>query len=46
MMRAVLLATGLFVLLAACNTFQGLGQDVQEGGQAITDTAEDVEEEM
>lgn len=29
--------------LAACNTFEGLGQDVESGGEAITDTADDVE---
>jgi entericidin B len=45
-MRAALIAMGLFAFLAACNTFQGLGQDVQQGGAAITDTAEDVEDEM
>jgi predicted small secreted protein len=45
-MRAALLALGLFGLLAACNTVQGLGQDVQEGGETITDTAEDVEQDL
>ncbi len=45
-MRTAILALGLLGLLAACNTFQGLGQDVQQGGEAITDTAQDVEQEM
>lgn len=45
-MRAAILTFGLFALLAGCNTFQGLGQDVQSGGAAITDTAEDVERDM
>jgi len=27
-------------------TLEGLGQDVQQGGAAITDTARDVEDEM
>ena len=34
---AVLLAT-LFVL-AGCNTVQGLGQDIQKGGQVLEDAA-------
>ncbi len=34
---AALLAT-LFVL-AGCNTVQGLGQDIQKGGQVLEDAA-------
>jgi predicted small secreted protein len=45
-MRAVLIAMGLFALLAGCNTVEGFGQDVQQGGAAITDTARDTEDEM
>jgi len=45
-MRAAMLALGLFTLLAACNTVEGLGQDVQQGGAAITDTARETEDEM
>lgn len=41
-----LLATGLLALLAACNTVSGVGQDLQEGGAAITDTANDAERQM
>ena len=37
---AVLLAAGLG--LAACNTVEGMGEDVQSGGRAIEKTAEDV----
>ena len=37
---AVLLAAGLG--LAACNTMEGVGEDVQSGGRAIEKTAEDV----
>ncbi|WP_318658521.1 entericidin A/B family lipoprotein [Indioceanicola profundi] len=28
--------------VAACNTVEGAGQDIQAGGRAIEDTAEDV----
>jgi predicted small secreted protein len=45
-MRATLLAMGLFALRAGCNTVEGFGQDVQQSGAAITDTANDVEDEM
>ncbi len=30
-----------FAALAACNTIEGAGQDVQAGGQAIENVAED-----
>jgi entericidin B len=30
----------LLPLLAACNTMEGLGQDVKKGGQNIEDTAD------
>ncbi len=32
--------------LAACNTVEGFGQDVQSGGEAVTDTAQDAERSM
>ena len=38
--------TSLLALLAACNTIGGMGQDIQSGGEAITDTAEDTSAEM
>jgi len=28
-------------LLAACNTVEGMGEDMQSAGQAVEDTAED-----
>jgi predicted small secreted protein len=43
---AGLLALGALALLASCNTVEGLGQDLQQGGARISDTARDVEEEM
>ena len=30
-----------FGLLAACNTVEGAGEDIQAGGQAVENTAED-----
>lgn len=38
-----LLVVGLLAALAACNTVQGMGKDVQTGGDAITDSAKDVQ---
>ena len=32
----------LLALLGACNTVQGVGQDIQKGGQVISNTARDV----
>ncbi len=42
-MKALLgLMVGLLFLpvLAGCNTMEGLGQDVQHGGEAVEDSAE------
>ena len=41
---AVLLA--LMLALGACNTMSGAGEDVEAAGDAMSDTAEDVEEDM
>ena len=35
-----LLSLGLVVSLSACNTFEGLGQDIQKGGENISHAAE------
>jgi entericidin B len=35
--------TSLMAILAACNTVAGAGQDLQTGGEAITDSAQDAE---
>jgi predicted small secreted protein len=32
---------GLFLLLAACNTMEGMGEDVQQGGEALSDSADE-----
>lgn len=34
------------VLLAACNTVEGVGRDVKAGGEAIEDTAQDVRDDV
>ena len=36
---ATLFMAGLFGTLAGCNTMEGFGQDVQQGGRAIKDEA-------
>jgi predicted small secreted protein len=36
----------LLVTLAACNTVQGAGEDVEAGGEAITETAREAEQEI
>lgn len=42
--RQVYLAPFILLALAACNTVEGFGQDVQSGGAAIENTADDVKE--
>lgn len=38
---------GLFgSLLAACNTFEGMGEDVQAGGRAMERSADSVQKKM
>lgn len=32
--------------LAACNTVRGAGQDIQSGGEVISDTATNVQQEI
>lgn len=34
------------VFLTACNTVEGVGEDVQAGGEAIEDTAKAVEDDL
>jgi entericidin B len=46
MIRNFLLALAALAALAGCNAMQGLGQDVSAGGDAISDTADDVEDDM
>jgi predicted small secreted protein len=34
-----LLAASVVLILSACNTVQGVGQDIQKGGQVLQDAA-------
>ena len=45
MKRTVILLAAL-AALAACNTMQGMGQDISAGGQAISGTASKTKEKM
>ena len=42
------LLLGLFMILAVagCNTISGAGEDMSAAGEAMSDTAEDVEDDM
>jgi predicted small secreted protein len=40
-MRVVIMLLAGLLALSACNTFEGLGQDVQDAGEAIEDEAQD-----
>lgn len=37
---------GVTLALGACNTTEGVGEDVERAGESIQDTAEDVEDEL
>ena len=45
MTRIAILLTALLGL-AACETIQGAGRDIQTAGEAIEETAEDVQQQM
>lgn len=42
--RLAYLAPIALLALVGCNTVEGMGQDMQSGGQAVEDTAEDAKE--
>ena len=42
----VLVAVSALGLLAACNTTEGIGKDVQSTGRGIEDTAKDVKKDL
>ena len=45
--RVASFALALAVIgLGACNTVEGLGQDVEEGGEELRQAADDVEQEI
>lgn len=42
----VLTMLGMLGAVAGCNTMAGLGKDVERGGQAVQDTAKDIQKKM
>ena len=43
---ATLILTGLLGAIAGCNTVEGMGKDIERGGEATQDTAKDVKNRM
>ena len=43
---ATVFAIGLLAVVASCNTVAGAGKDLEQAGDAITDTAKDVEADL
>jgi entericidin B len=39
-------AFGTLAMTAGCNTMEGLGKDIERGGEATQDTARDVKRKM
>lgn len=46
MTRSAICALLALFALSACNTVEGLGQDVSSGGEVLTGTADDVQSDM
>ena len=40
-LMAILMLALIPGLMAACNTMEGMGQDIQNGGQKLEDTADE-----
>jgi predicted small secreted protein len=45
-MFRTLALVALVLALASCNTMRGLGQDMSAAGDAVSDTADDVQRQM
>lgn len=43
---AALLALLMLGILAGCNTMQGMGRDIERGGEKLQDSAKDTKEKM
>jgi predicted small secreted protein len=43
---AALLSLLMLGVLAGCNTMQGMGQDIERGGEKMQDSAKDTKEKM
>ncbi len=41
-----LFMSSVFVMLTGCNTVAGAGKDIEKGGEAVQDTARDVQKKM
>lgn len=41
--RALLILAAAAIVASGCNTFKGAGKDIQKGGRAVEDAAENVE---
>jgi predicted small secreted protein len=45
-MKPFVLAVVLLTTLAACNTIQGAGKDIENAGEAVSDAAQKTKEKM
>ena len=45
-MKKILIALSLILLTSACNTFEGIGEDVKGAGEGLSKTATKVKEKM
>ncbi|MAN65266.1 entericidin A/B family lipoprotein [Hyphomonas sp.] len=45
-LMAAALALSMLPLVSACNTVEGVGRDVQAGGEIVSETARDVKDKM
>jgi predicted small secreted protein len=45
-LTALLFLSAMILALPACNTVEGAGEDIQATGDAISDTADDAEDEL
>ncbi|MEI6107955.1 MAG: entericidin A/B family lipoprotein [Opitutae bacterium] len=43
---ATLFLAGLLGTLAGCNTIEGVGKDIQQGGKAIKDEAREIRKQL
>ncbi|MEB3767478.1 entericidin A/B family lipoprotein [Acinetobacter sp. MD2] len=46
MKKILLTSVAIAFMLAGCNTFKGMGQDVSKAGNAVTNTAEKTQQKM
>lgn len=45
-LTALFFLSAMILALPACNTVEGAGEDIQATGDAISDTADDAEDEL